>query len=149
MRVLLDTNVIVDVLQNREPWCQAGKIIFLAAATEQIRSCITTKQLANIHYLTKRSFHGQEHIDELAKNVIGKLLQFMELLDTCAVDCQMAIGINNNDFEDAMLIACASRESLDYIVTRNPDHFENSDVPVISPSDFSAMLQQNAKEQTV
>ena len=68
-------------------------------------------------------------------------MAFMELEDTCAADCQTALGINNNDFEDAMLIACAARESMDYIVTRNTAHFNGSKVPVVTPADFVRLLR--------
>lgn len=140
MRVLLDTNVIVDVLQQREPWHRDGERIFLAAAMKQITACVTAKQIADIHYLTRKVFKGQSHADKLARQIIGKLLTIMELNDTSADDCQAAIGINNNDFEDAMLIAAAVRISADYIITRNEEHFTSSAVPVISPADFSKLL---------
>ena len=136
MKVLLDTNVIVDVLQKREPWRQDGETIFIAAATNQLTACVTAKQIADIHYMTKRLFKGQTHVDHLAKQIIGKLMSFIELEDSCAVDCQTAMGINNNDFEDAMLMACAARESMDYIITRNTGHFKGSSVPVVLPSVF-------------
>ena len=140
MRVLLDTSVIVDVLQQREPWHRDGERIFLAAAMKQITACVTAKQIADIHYLTRKTFKGQTHADNLARQIIGKLLTIMELADTSANDCQSAIGINNNDFEDAMLIAAAARISADYIITRNEEHFISSTVPVISPADFAKLL---------
>lgn len=52
MRILLDTNVVVDVLQQREPWHKDGEKIFLAAAMKQLTACITAKQAADIHHLT-------------------------------------------------------------------------------------------------
>jgi len=142
MKVLLDTNVIVDVLQQREPWRQNGEEIFIAAATRLITACVTAKQIADIHYMTKKLFKGQPQVDNLAKQVVGKLMTFMELEDTCAADCQTAMGINNSDFEDAMLIACAARESMDYIVTRNTAHFKGSAVPVVTPADFVKFLNK-------
>lgn len=142
MRVLLDTNVIVDVLQQREPWRQDGENIFIAAAMKQITACVSAKQIADIHYMAKKLFKGQPHADNLAKQVVGKLMTFMELVDTCAVDCQTAMGINNNDFEDALLMACAERESMDYIVTRNTAHFNGSSVPVVTPADFVRNLNK-------
>ena len=102
MRVLLDTNVIVDVLQHRDPWYADGEKIFLAAAMKQISACVTAKQIADIHYLTRKTFSGQEHADHLAKQVIGKLLSFMELTDTRAVDCQTA----TDSFTYAAFSAC-------------------------------------------
>lgn len=143
MRVLLDTNILVDVLQQREPWRQDGEIIFIAAAMNQITACVTAKQIADIHYMTKKAFKGQAHVDYLAKQVIGKLMTFMELEDTSVADCQAAMGINNNDFEDAMLMACAARETMDYIVTRNVTHFKGSSVPVVTPADFVKILNQS------
>ena len=140
MKVLLDTNVIVDVLQQREPWRKDGETIFIAAAMNRILVCVTAKQIADIHYMAKKLFKGQPHVDNLAKQVIGKLMSFMELEDTCAADCQRAMGINNNDFEDALLIACAARESMDYIVTRNTAHFSGSTVPVATPAEFVRLL---------
>ena len=142
MKILLDTNVIVDVLQQREPWRQDGEDIFIAAAMNQITACVTAKQIADIHYLTKKLFKGQPHVDSLAKKVIGRLLTFMELEDTCAADCQTAMGTDNNDFKDAMLMACAARESMDYIVTRNTAHFAGSSVPVATPADFVRLLDR-------
>lgn len=142
MKVLLDTNIIIDVLQQREPWRQDGEEIFIAAAAKQITACVTTKQIADIHYMTKRVFKGQPHVDSLAKQVIGKLMAFMEIEDTSVTDCQAALGISNNDFEDAMLITCAARESMDYIVTRNIRHFNGSAVSVVTPADFVCLLHK-------
>ncbi len=142
MRILLDTNVVVDVLQQREPWHHDGEKIFLAAAMKQLTACITAKQVADIHYLTKRAFKGQAHTDDLAKQVVIKLLSFIELMDVYATDCHKALGINNNDFEDAMLIAGATRESVDYIVTRNTEHFKDSAIPVLTPADFVLFLEK-------
>ncbi len=144
MKVLLDTNVIVDVLQQREPWRQDGEDIFIAAALNRITACVTTKQIADIYYMTKKLFKGQPHVDNLAKQIVGRLMAFMELEDTRAVDCQAAMGINNSDFEDAILTACAARESMDYIVTRNTAHFNGSAVPVVAPSDFVRLLNKNS-----
>ena len=142
MRILLDTNVVVDVLQQREPWHKDGEKIFLAAAMKQLTACITAKQVADIHYLTKRTFKDQAHTDDLAKQVVLKLLSFIELMDVCATDCQTAISINNNDFEDAMLMVGAARESVDYIVTRNTEHFKGSSIPVLTPADFVILLEK-------
>ena len=146
MRILLDTNIIIDVLQRREPWRKDGESIFIAAALKKVTACITAKQLADIHYLTRKTFSGQKNADDLSGQIICRLLAFLELLDSSAVDCRTAIGIDNDDFEDAMLIACAARESMDYIVTRNTAHFSPSTVPAISPAEFVSVLDQPIAE---
>lgn len=138
MKVLIDTNVIVDVLQSREPWCRQGQMIFLAAANQRITACITAKEAADIHFFSRKQFAGQENVDEKARNVLAKLFALFEVLDSLAEDCQNALGINNGDYEDAMMMETASRSGVDCIITRNVTHFSGGSVPVYSPDDYIA-----------
>ena len=140
MRVFLDTNVVIDALQNREPWVQDSKMIFHAVASKEFIGCITTKQLADIHYFSRKTLKGQDHIDKQARVITRNLLILFELVDTLAIDCKNAYNIMNGDYEDAILIATAERESADYIITRNPDHFKVSTIPILSPSEFVLIL---------
>lgn len=140
MRALLDTNVIVDVLQRREPWFSDGQKIFYAIANKQIIGCITAKQAADIHFFSRKQFSGQENVDAKARQVITKLYSLFELVDTLGIDCQNAIAIENKDYEDAIMIASAVRAKLDCIVTRNPEHFKLAAIPVYSPVEFVSIL---------
>ena len=142
MRVLLDTNVIVDVLQQREPWFEAGKEIFLAAARNDLTGCVTAKEIADLHFFSRKQFTGQENIDEKAREIVAKLLSLFEVIDMLALDCRNAMAIQNHDYEDAIMIASAVRENVDYIITRNPDHFEVSAVPAVSPDQFLPLLEK-------
>ncbi len=143
MKVLLDTNVIVDVLQRRKPWFSDGQKIFYAIANNQITGCITTKEAADIHFFSRKQFTNEENVDSKARQVVAKLYALFELIDTLGIDCQNALAIENNDYEDAIMIECAKRAKLDAIVTRNPDHFRVSPVPVYSPSEFVSKLIEN------
>ena len=136
MRVLLDTNVVVDVLQRREPWFSDGQKIFYAIANKQIIGCITAKEAADIHFFSRKQFTGQENVDAKARQVMTKLYALFELIDTLGIDCQNAIAIENNDYEDTIMIESAMRSGLDCIITRNPEHFRTSPIPVYSPSEF-------------
>ena len=140
MKVLIDTNVIVDVLQSREPWCRQGQEIFLAAANRRIIGCITAKEAADIYFFARKQFAGQDRVDEKARNVLAKLYVLFEVLDTLAEDCRNALGINNGDYEDAMMIAAAVRCGADCMVTRNEAHFTAGPVPVYSPERFLEKL---------
>ena len=136
MRVLLDTNVIVDVLQRREPWFADGQKIFYATANKLFTGCITAKEAADIHYFSRKQFTGEENTDAKARQVISKLYALFELIDTLGTDCRDALAIENSDYEDALMIAGAVRAGVDCIVTRNPNHFKPSPIPVLTPSDF-------------
>ena len=141
MKALFDTNVIVDVLQNREPWCVSGKKLFLAAANRQIAGCITAKQIADIHYFSRKQFTGQENVDEKSRAVVTKLLSLFELLDTLGADCKDALSIENNDYEDAILIATAVRCGCDCIITRDASHYASSTVPALTPEEIVSLLE--------
>lgn len=141
MRVILDTNVIIDVLQNREPWSSDGQKIFYAIAQKQIIGCITAKEAADIHFFSRKQFTGQDHVDEKARQVLTKLYALFELIDTLGIDCHNAIAIDNNDYEDALMIASASRANVDGIITRDKSHFQSSPVHVYDPAEFIEMLQ--------
>ena len=146
MRVLLDTNVIVDVLQRREPWFDDGRKIFYAIANKQITGCITAKEAVDIHFFSRKQFTGQENVDLKARQVMTKLYALFELIDTLGIDCQNAIAIENNDYEDAIMIESAVRSGLDCIVTRNPEHFKPSPLPVYLPSEFVLKLNESSDQ---
>ena len=140
MRAILDTNVVVDVLQRREPWFQDGAVIFRAIANKQVNGYLTAKQIADLHFFSRKQFKGDENVDAKARQVIRKLLALFETIDTLAIDCQNALGINNGDYEDAILIESAARAGVDCIVTRNPAHFNVSSVQVYSPDEFVPVI---------
>ena len=146
MRALLDTNVIVDVLQRREPWYDAGSKIFIAIANKQVTGCITAKEVADIHFFARKQFRGQENVDEKARQVLSKLLAPFEVVDTLATDCHDAMGIPNNDYEDALMIASAQRSDVDCIVTRNCEHYRGSFVKIFTPEQFLDVMQMRTEE---
>ena len=136
MRVMLDTNIIVDALQDREPWAEAARQIFRDAALGRYTGCITAKASADIHYLARRCTHSETD----ARNTLSKLFSLFDLLDTAAEDCQRALISETKDFEDAIMIETAFREGLAYIITRNAKDFSHSTVKVLDPESFLLLL---------
>ena len=142
MRVLLDTNIIVDVLQKRQPCYPPGKEIFAAVAYQDITGCITAKQAGDIYFFACKQLHGEPNIDAKARKIMNHLFALFELIDSRGIDCEMALLRENGDFEDAMLIESAVREKIDCIVTRNAEHFKNSPVAVHDPESFVKWLKR-------
>jgi len=140
MRVLVDTNVVVDTLQRREPWFQDGAFIFHAVANKQIDGFLTAKQIADLHFFSKKQFRGEENVDVKARQIIRKLLSLFNLIDTLGLDCQNALEIENGDYEDAILVKSAIRSGIDCIVTRNADHFKDIPLQVYSPKQFISII---------
>lgn len=132
MKALIDTCVIVDVLQSREPFCEKAQALFIAAANNQFTGCITAKSATDIYYLT----HRYTHDDKASRAVLNKLFMIFEVLDTAGMDCRHAIPSPISDFEDAVMAETAVRTEMDCIVTRNIKDFANSSVPVFSVEEF-------------
>ncbi|MBP3238975.1 MAG: PIN domain-containing protein [Oribacterium sp.] len=140
MRVLLDTNVIIDVLQNREPWCRSGKAIFLSVAKKEFSGCITAKEAADIHFFAKKQFKGEENVDDKARQILIKIFSLFEIIDTTESDCKNALSFPNNDYEDAIMIETALRSGVDCIITRNTEHFLESPVKIYTPDEFVKII---------
>ena len=136
MRALLDTCVIIDAMQNREPFCKDAQELFLAAANNLFVGCITAKASTDIYYL----MHRHTHSDKASREVLNKLFTLFEVADTAGIDCRRAIPSPVSDFEDAVMIETAARTEVDCIVTRNEQDFIRSTVPVLSPKDFLSRL---------
>lgn len=140
MKVLLDTCVVMDFLQNREPFSITARSIFRAAATEWFTGCITAKSATDIYYLTHRCTHS----DKEARQKLSQLLSIVGLLDSAAEDVFHALSSPVSDFEDAVMIETAARAQVDCIVTRNTKDYAKSLVPVYTPDAFMKFLEQNS-----
>lgn len=132
MKALIDTCILVDALQNREPFCIDAQKIFLAVANRQFDGCFTAKASADIYYLSHRITHS----DAESRQILSKLFMLYDLLDTTAMDCRHAITSELTDYEDAIMVETALRAGCDCIVTRNLKDYKNAPISVYSPSDF-------------
>lgn len=131
MKALIDTCVVCDFLQKRDPFAEPAMFLFEMMATNEIEGYITTKSIANIYYLMHRCLHS----DKQTRNIINKLLDFVNLLDTTANDVINALPSSVTDYEDAILNETAIRTKMDYIVTRNTKNFTKSSMAVFSPQE--------------
>ena len=136
MRAMIDTCVVVDALQSREPFCADAQKIFLAVANRWFDGCITAKASADIYYLAHRTTHS----DVETRKILTKLFALFDLLDTTAMDCRRAISSQMTDYEDAVMAETALRPGCDCIVTRNLKDYQNASIPSYSPSDFLRLI---------
>lgn len=132
MRALIDTCVIIDALQKREPfWHEASEILF-EAANNHFNGFITASSVSDIYYIMHRATHS----DDATRQILGKLFVLFDVLDTSSMDCRHALTSELSDFEDAIMNETAIREEMDCIVTRNIKDYSKSRVTVYLPSDF-------------
>ncbi|MCL1999358.1 MAG: PIN domain-containing protein [Turicibacter sp.] len=131
MKVLLDTNVILDVLLERQPHFFASSLVAKACKTACV-GCLAVSQTTDIFYLLRRDGFSKA----AARESIAHLDEKFELLNTEPTDLRQALTAEMTDFEDALLAFCAARHGVDFIITRNVKDFNLSPVPAITPQDF-------------
>ena len=132
MRILIDTNVILDILQKREPFF-ADSYRALRKAIESDSECLLSASAAtDIFYMLRKALGSAQQ----AKEQIEQLAQIVSFADVQGMDIHTALMREMPDFEDAVVDAVAERNGASYILTRNIKDFAGSVVPAILPVDF-------------
>ena len=132
MKLLIDTCVVLDVLENREPFVSDAKRIFLMAAQNKATMYITACSVKDIYYL----IHKYNHNSDESKRVVASLLKLFNVLDVNGEDLANALAVDMNDYEDSVITQSCLRNQIDYIVTRNIKDFVNSPVRAVLPADI-------------
>lgn len=136
MRVLVDTNILLDDFLEREPFVEDAAALMEAIESERIVGYVTATTLTNIFYIARR----QTRRIELARQAVSETLTLMEV---CLVDraiLEAAFASNLRDFEDAVQLACAIASRLDAIITRNAQDFASATLPILSTSELLESL---------
>jgi predicted nucleic acid-binding protein len=135
MRVLLDTNIILDALLNRQPFVTEAQQILQANGAARVSAYITATTITDIFYLARKALGTQTTIEAI------KLC--LSTFQICTVDKQTletATKLEGSDFEDNLQIACALASGLDAIVTRNKADFKTAAIAVIEPAELLSQL---------
>jgi predicted nucleic acid-binding protein len=136
MTVLLDTNIIMDALQERQPFDVEAREILLRAQNGEFTCYFTANAATDIFYLYSKARSIKQ-----ARLVLNFLLTTYKIVSVTHEDCINAMSIPIDDFEDALVSVCAKKSGADYIISRD-DKFlqENSPVKVIEPKVFLVNL---------
>lgn len=141
MKVLFDTNVILDVMLDRHPFAAASAAILSRAETGELIGCVCATTITTIHYLASRATSAEQALGE-----VRKILSLFEIAPVNRAVLEMALDLGFGDYEDAVLHEAARQIGALGIVTRNPRHFTKASVPVYSPDELSQALDLRAQE---
>jgi predicted nucleic acid-binding protein len=133
MRLLLDLNIVLDVVQKRPPHYDASARI-LDFALKKKCGCIAAHALTTLHYLVEK-YAGKQQSDEL----IDWLLQNFAIVPADKEIFLRARNLQFSDFEDAVICASAEKKACDFIITRNSKDFSGSTIPALTPGEFFAI----------
>ena len=136
MVVLVDTNIIIDALANREPYADNAKKILEKCAAREVTGILAAHSLPNMFYIFRKNFSQDER-----RFLLKNLCNIFKISDLNAKKILAALENEKFvDFEDCLQEECAVESMADYIVTRNPADFANSRVKVILPEEFLKKL---------
>jgi predicted nucleic acid-binding protein len=132
MKVLIDTNIVLDVLLNRQPYCQDAAKIIVLSEKEIIESYVSASAITDIYYITQKEYKNKQ----VAIDLMKKILEVILVATITGNNIYRALDLGWNDFEDSVQYIVGESISADYIITRNLDDFNNSTIKIVTPEQF-------------
>ncbi|MGP1565481.1 MAG: type II toxin-antitoxin system VapC family toxin [Treponema sp.] len=133
MRILIDTNIILDLIQDREPYSENASKIINSCIGGENKGYISSHSLVDLFFILRKDKTVEER-----KALILNLCNFFTVIpEENRYFVSICNNHNWNDLEDGLQMKCAEAENLDYIITRDRENgFKNSPVKIINPEGF-------------
>ena len=135
MRLLIDGNILLDVLQKREPHFADSSKIWKLCETEQAKGFVSVLTFANLVYVMRKELDP-----EMIEDVLKKLSMIFHFTELDVSDMTRAAQMKWDDFEDALQTATAQRLHADYIITRNVTGYKSSKIMALTPAKYLARI---------
>lgn len=129
--VLVDINILLDVLQLREPFFEASARLLTLIEAGKVRGYIATHSITTLFYLIQKDKSSAQ-----ARANITSLLQFLEIAPVDQNTIEQALNLDYRDFEDAVQMISALQCKAEFLITRNVSDYQPALLPVIQPVDF-------------
>ena len=138
MRILCDTNIILDVLLDRAPFVDASAEVLKRCETDIIEGFTTASCITDIFYLV----HKQLHDNERSYQAIEQLLTILRVADVTNSHIAEALSHRASDFEDCLAAVCAKSIHCDFVVRRDIKGFVVFDIPILTPSELIERMER-------
>ena len=132
MNLLFDTNILIDIFTERQPFFQDSYAAFHKALCRNDTIFISSCTVTDMMYILRKYFSSKAEL----KQAVYEFVSTLNIIDVTGEDLHNAFLSEMEDFEDAVQASCAAKVFADYIITRNIKDFASSPIPVIEPSDF-------------
>ena len=139
MKVFYDSNVVLDVLLNRTDFLTDSFAALKFSETRKVKGYISVVSTTDIFYLVNRNLKDTQQS-------IEKMRVLFSIVDIAKADKKIALNALNSgwkDFEDAVQYSVAKKLGAKYIITRNQKDYLKSDIQVVSPKEFTELMQSN------
>lgn len=138
MRLMIDTNVVLDVLVRRQPFYDSSKTILSLCEDKIAQGFVSAAAITDIFYLVRKAFGN---VDD-AYCLIESLLNIVGVLTVTGDDVSKAFQVKARDFEDCLVATCAKSNGCNAIVTRNKRDYQNFGVTVYTPDELLQLLKE-------
>ena len=135
MKILLDTNIVLDVLMDRIPFADAAVELFSNVEDGTIMGYLCGTTITTVYYLASKAVGAPR-----ARKELQKLLNIFEVAPVNRHVLESALVANFNDFEDAVIHEAACHVGAEAIVTRNQKDFKKSRISVYSSEEMAKIL---------
>lgn len=139
MKLLIDTNVVLDVLLKREPFCEAAINVLNLAKRNDVQEFISATAITDIYYIACRQLKNKGQVRALLKN----LLTIVSVAGVTGREIFNALELDWNDFEDSVQYSVAFLQEIDGIITRNPTDYKASEIQVWMPEQAVSVIEDN------
>ncbi len=136
MKILFDTNFILDVLIDRKPFSEAASQLLSLVERGEVSGIICATTVTTIHYLSTKILGKNK-----SQHQIANLISLFEIAAVNRAVIEEALTSNFSDFEDAVIYQAARHAGAEAIVTRDPKGFQKSNLPIFSPIELLNILQ--------
>lgn len=135
MILLIDANILLDVLMNRQDFVKDSSMIWKLCETNQAKGYISALTIANLMYIMRKQLDP-----ETIEKLLVQLKFIFDFTDFGVSDLQRAAEMKWTDFEDAVQSATAERLHADFIITRKVKDFRSSKIMALTPTEFLARI---------
>lgn len=132
MRILIDTNVILDVLLKREPFYYDAEKVLNLSENKHIHLFVSASAITDIYYIAYQALRNKTEI----RNLLSNLIEIVSVATVSENTIQKALELAWKDFEDSVQYSVALLQEMDGIITRNPNDYKKSEIKIWTPEEF-------------
>ena len=133
--VLIDLNILLDVLQKREPFYESSTALLASIETGRVKGYVAAHSITTLFYLIKKDRSASE-----ARATITNLLQFLKIAPVDQGTIEQALNLDYVDYEDAVQMISAVQCKSDCLITRNVKDYQPTLMSVLQPVEFLGTL---------
>ena len=129
MKLLIDTNVVLDVLLRREPFFRTAAEVLNLTQLDEVREYVSASTITDIYYIANKQMKDRDAVRDLLK----RLLMVVSVAAVSEREIQNALNLAWGDFEDSVQYSVALLNEMDGIVTRNPSDYQEANMRIWLP----------------